>query len=394
MGALRRVASIASILGAILLSLFIAAPTNAHHSIDFDSHSCAEATPAPDDGEPDLTPAPEEPVEGEEPPPAGEEPTPAPKNCMPDEGDRIWGERTIKFSTSTDGTRPLKRVALYILSEDETIPDAQDGQPLLQELYSRDQDVRTYNTPFSWNSNEATPYNGHYKIYVEVDTYPAFTGSETHRATAERGDLRVDNRPDAVSAPKVIATTIGTATIQWEAAPEPDVLTYVVYRATTNSTGTKPAYSAFKQVGLTSGPAYRDSRATPGVHWYSVKVIRRSVVTEDEGISSTLSPISGPAHIKSPEQIAKEQEKDGKAPKRKIPFRDLSPPRVTSRLAAVADAPFKYKLPYDTDASAPTYDAPYEERPEGQDDPRTRMIPVAVGMFLLSSALAVGRMPF
>jgi hypothetical protein len=131
------------------------------------------------------------------------------------------------------------------------------------------------------------------------------------------------------------------------------------------------------------------------VHWYSVKVTRRSVVTEEEGISSTLSPISGPAHIKSPEQIAKEESKDGKAPKRKIPFRDLAPPRVTSRLAAVADAPFKYKLPYDTD-SAPTFDAPAEGSSSegGPDDPRTRMIPVAVGMFLLSSALAVGRMPF
>jgi hypothetical protein len=126
MGTARRIASILLVAGALVFSVTIGRPLHAHHSIDFDSHSCSEATPDPGDGEPDLTPAPEEPVEGEEPPPPGEEETPAPQNCMPDEGDRISGNRTVRFSTSTDGARPIKRVALYILSEDENIPDAQD----------------------------------------------------------------------------------------------------------------------------------------------------------------------------------------------------------------------------------------------------------------------------
>ena len=390
---LRRLVRLLAAVGLVAGVCLMSGPANAHHEIDFDSFNCDTSTPDPDE-EPDLTPAPTEPPDGGEQPPPGQQPTPAPQNCIPSEGERIWGTRVLEFRAETDGARPFKRIALYILSEEEGIPDAHAGQPLLEETYSRDEDVRLYDTPFSWDSVSQTPYNGKYKIRVEADTYPAFTGDESHPASVERKKLRVDNPPKAIDAPKILATTIASVTVQWEAAPEPDVLSYTVYRAVTK-TKKKPAYSAFKPVGVVTGAAYRDADVDPGFHWYSVKVTRRSIITPKTGISSTLSPISGVAQVKSPEELQKDEE-DGKTEPRKLAFRDLTPSEVTSRLAAVSDAPFAYKLPYDPDApdGAPSLRGADEQTGGGINDPRGPVLPVAVGMFLVSSALAVGRMPY
>jgi hypothetical protein len=371
--------------GVVAAVALLGAPLDASHSVDFESYNCPTESP-PSDEEPDVTPPSASP--DNEAPPA--EPTPAPENCMPIEGDRIWGNRLVRFSSSTNRFQPMKRIALYIFSQEEAIPHANEGKPLLEELYDRDDDIRNYDSPFTWNSNEATPYNGVYKIRVHADTYESAVSDDTHRAYADRVDLRVDNPPKAVPAPKIIAKTLGSVTLQWQAAPEPDVLSYTVYRAFTK-TSTKPPYANFKQVGITTGPAYRDTDVSPGFHWYTVNVTRRSVITEETGISSPPSAISDAAQVKSQKELEKEGEK---GPQRTIPYRNLGPTPPASRLAGVADAPFKYQLPFDKNAPESNQSFEGTEEEAGGTDPRGPVLPVAVGMFLVSSALAVGRMPF
>ena len=372
--------------GVVAVVSFLGAPLGASHSVDFESHNCPTASASPDE-EPDVTPT-TAPTPDSDAPPA--EPTPPPQNCMPMPGERIWGTRQIRFSTSTTATRPMKRIALYVLSQEETIPHANGGKPLLEELYDRNDEVESYDSPFSWNSVEATPYNGTYKIRVHADTYSTLS-NDTHRAYADRVDLMVDNPPKVLAAPKIVAKTLGSVTLQWQAASEPDVLSYTVYRAFTKTT-TKPSHANLKQIGVTTGPAYRDSDVKPGYHWYAIKVTRRSVITKDTGISSPISPISDAAQVKSQSQIDKEN--DDSDVQRTIPYRSLGPTPPASRLAGVADAPFKYQLPFDKNKPPSNQSFEGTEEEPGAPDPRGPVLPVAVGMFLVSSALAVGRMPY
>src|SRR5687767_8113212 len=95
-------------------TVYLGAPLSANHSIDFESHDCSPPPSPTPPGEPELTPPP-----SSAPTPTPTEPTPPPQNCMPDEGERIWGNRTIKFSTESQWPRSLKRVALSILSMEE-----------------------------------------------------------------------------------------------------------------------------------------------------------------------------------------------------------------------------------------------------------------------------------
>ena len=380
-----RIISAALIVGA---AAFFGAPVAADHPIiDFDSHTCSpEPSPSPP-GEPELTPPP-----SADPTPTPNEPTPPPQNCMPEENERIWGTRTIKFSVETTRFRPLKRVALYILSDEKGLPHANSGNPLLEELFPSDPPVESYEKRFKWKSVEITPRNGRYKIRVVADTYEV-TGGE-HRTMLERKRLLVDNPPVALAAPRLIATTVDNVSLEWDTSTAPDVISYDVYRAKTSSREKKPAFADFKPIGSTAATTYRDP-VPPGVYWYSVRVTRRSVVTPEKGISSPLSPMSWPADTKAilEKEIEKKDEKP--AERRLQPYRPFTPTqRVGSRLANAPDAPFAYKLPYDKNVGA--LDEPMEAGTDdpAANDPRGPVLPVAVGMFLLSSALAVGRMPY
>lgn len=384
----RRAIRILAIVGVVAVGAFVGAPSSADHTVDFTD--CADEpsnTPVPT-----LTPPP---VEGGEPTP---EPapgaTPPPQNCVPDEGERIWGARTLQF-TVDENSSDVDKVSLSILSQEESIPSANEGKPLTTWAGAD-------STPFQfeWVSNEATPYNGIYKLVVTAHARRRTLQSE-HNASAERVNLRVDNAPQPLAPPKVIATTIGSVTLEWQRAPEPDVTAYTIYRATTESTSVRPAYRDFKQVGITEGPAFRDSTVQPGVHWYSVRVTRRSVVTPDVGISSPASLMSGPAEVASP-QAPKPDGKGGggagtssdDAPIRNIYRRPQTVRTPSVRARALPDAPFAYKLPYDTPEERADFGAVEEGADEGPADPRGAVLPVAVGMFLVSSALAVGRMPY
>jgi hypothetical protein len=379
----RKAIRILALVGVVGVSTFVGTASRADHMIVFTDCSSASPSGAP---EPTLTPPP---VDGGEPtPPPQPESTPPPQNCMPDEGERIWGTRTLQFQI-VENRSDVDKVTLSILSMEDNIPSAGEGKPLATW-------TKADETPFTfnWDSYQATPYNAYYKVSVYAHARPR-TLQSGHETKAERMNLAVDNAPKPVPPPKVLATTLGSVTLEWQRAPEPDVTAYTIYRATTESPSIRPSYASFKQVGITTGPAFRDSTVHPGTHWYSVRVTRRSVVTPDAGISSPSSQISGPATVQSPKQIEKEKSDPKKpTPQRYIPYRQLAPPRPRTVARSIPDAPFAYKLPYDTPEGKADFGAVENGTDEGPTDPRGAVLPVAVGMFLVSSALAVGRMPY
>jgi hypothetical protein len=388
-GNVRKTIRVLATFGIVAASAFVGSTSSADHTIDF--NDCADATPGVPP-EPTLTPPP---VEGGEPTPAPDPgSTPPPQNCMPAEGERIWGARNLVFSVD-ENSSDVDKVSLSVLSQEVNIPSANEGKPLTTWAGA---DSTPFN--FDWVSTEATPYNGIYKVVVTAHARRRTLQSE-HNATAERVNLRVDNAPKPVPPPNVLAATLGSVTLEWQRAPEPDVTAYTIYRATTESTSVRPAYGDFKQVGITEGPAFRDSTVQPGVQWYSVRVTRRSVVTPDVGISSPASLMSEPAEVAGPQDEPKPGPKGGgggggstPGPIRNIYRRPqtVRPPAVRSR--AIPDAPFAYKLPYDTPEGKADFGAVEDGTDEGPSDPRGAVLPVAVGMFLVSSALAVGRMPY
>ena len=385
----RKAIRVLAIVGVFAASAFVGSASHADHTIDF--NECANASPGIPP-EPTLTPPP---AEGGEPTPQPDPgATPPPQNCMPAEGERIWGTRNLVFSVD-ENSSDVDKVSLSILSQEENIPSANEGKPLTTWAGA---DATPFN--FDWVSNEATPYNGIYKVLVTAHARRR-TLQADHTATAERVNLRVDNAPKPVAPPKVLAATLGSVTLEWERAVEPDVTAYTIYRATTESTSIRPDYGDFKQVGITEGPAFRDSTVQPGVQWYSVKVTRRSVVTPDVGISSPASLMSGPAEVASPQEPPTNGGGKGggstPGPVRNIYRRPQSVVRQPAvRARSIPDAPFAYKLPYDTPEEGKADFGTVENGTsnEGASDPRGAVLPVAVGMFLVSSALAVGRMPY
>lgn len=386
-----KAARIAAVVGVLAASTFAATASSADHVISFTE--CTQASPAA----PTFTPPP---VEGEETPPPQPEATPPPQNCMPADGERIWGTRTLRFEVD-ENSSTVDRVTLSILSQEDGIPSAHGGQAF---EVPPNGDTTNYN--FQWNSQEATPYNGIYKVRVVAYGRTGGLRPREHTASRERANLAVDNAPRTPAAPKVLSATVGSVTLEWQRAVEPDVTAYTVYRATTESKNVRPEYASFKQIGLTTGPAFRDSTVQPGVNWYVIRVTRRSVVTAEQGISSSLSPMSSPAEVSSPTTKPNDPKGDGsgdgkvddnddRPTRRFIPYRQLAPARPRAVARAVPEAPFAYKLPYDDEPGAGDFGAVEEGVGEGgATDPRGPVLPVAVGMFLVSSALAVGRMPY
>jgi hypothetical protein len=114
--------------------------------------------------------------------------------------------------------------------------------------------------------------------------------------------------------------------------------------------------------------------------------------------------MSGPAEVAGPQDDPKtggggsDKVSGGSTPGpvRNIYRRPQSVVRAPSvRSRSIPDAPFAYKLPYDTSEEGKAdFGAVEDGTEEGPSDPRGAVLPVAVGMFLVSSALAVGRMPY
>ena len=181
----------------------------------------------------------------------------------------------------------------------------------------------------------------------------------------------MDNAPTVPShAPKVLATTLGSVTLEWARAPEPDVTAYTRLPRD-DGEHERPSGVRAIQAGRHHGavPAFRDSTVQPGVHWYAVRVTRRSVVTPDIGISSPASPMSRsgsrsrarPSDPKDPGRATEEV----RHPAGSITAVRAARAAVRRRSVArsVPDAPFAYKLPYDTPEEARPTSGPSRTEP-------------------------------
>jgi hypothetical protein len=308
-------------------------------------------------------------------------PTPVPQDCTPASGERIAGTRDVRFVVNAAGNR-IHHVRLKILADnDGAVKDANGGNSVFERNFGGDDrptGIQVYD--YSWDSVKTTPLNGKYKLEAFVST-TSFEGA--HDDSEVRGNMRVDNPPVAVAAPEVVATTTSSSTIRWNKAKEADTQSYTVYRAQTKD-NKAPSADKLKPIAVVTGTEYRDTKVGEGVFWYAIRVTRRSVVTPEEGISSPLSKISSGATVKAAPT-------SGPAAKRRgIPYRQLSTVRGSGRPPPVPDAPYSAYLPYD---DAPESGSTEVEEP-GADDPRGPVLPVAVGAFLVSSALALGRMPY
>jgi hypothetical protein len=189
------------------------------------------------------------------------------------------------------------------------------------------------------------------------------------------------------------------------------VTRYTVYRALTSSTKAAPAENDFKFLGYSTSASYRDGQAgTPAAYWYAVVVTRRSVVTPKDGISSPMSDPSQPVTIAPPPPVATgggssgsgsnilSGSASGSSIRRFIPLNPLVlPPSRNGALSPVPDAPYSAQLPYGNTPEAggvgSTSSSSKDSEP-GATDPRGPVLPVAVGAFLVSAALALGRMPY
>jgi hypothetical protein len=319
---------------------------------------------------------------------------------MPTSKSVLRGTHTLSFSVSSDGFQPIKSVSLVVLADND--PNAHDAsRPLLSNTYncnSNGQPSGQILVP--WDTTTDTPYNGQYKVSITANTFANPTCSGTGRsASATQGQLIVDNPPGSVAAPRIIATTASTVTIGWDASTAKDFVRYEVYRAVTSSPKKAPETNDFQLWGYTTSPSFRDNQVSPGTYWYSVVVTRRSFVTPDTGISSPLSDPSKPATIVAPPVIYKPGSSPQSSVRRYIPLNPIVlPPSQALTAAPVPDAPYSAQLPYGNapeEGGAGAVAGPGNQNAEsGASDPRGPVLPVAVGAFLVSAALALGRMPY
>lgn len=285
---------------------------------------------------------------------------------------------------------------MFIHRGETDLPEPNEGVALISERYTRDDNVRSREYPYPWDTTTLTPHNGIYRVTVRAWAYTNLSGGQTHEISQAR-NLIVDNPPKTPAAPRIVSKTGTTVSVEWDKAPEPDVLSYRLFRAKSSKADKVPALAEFKEVASVATTSVRDEVKDDGFYWYTLIVSRRSVEnSENKGmISSAPSPISKAAEVKP----APDDDDDGDAPGAAAP---AFQPRVVSRLPRlttgsaglrpppVPDAPFSAILPYDLPEGA---DEIPEEDP-GVTDPRGPVLPVAVGAFLVSSALALGRMPY
>ncbi len=362
-------------------------PAHADHVISF--HACEDPEASP-------TPTPQ--------PSGSPSPSPGPEACIPDEGSRLTGVVNLGFEVVADGARPIERVDLYILADEADIPSPNDRAAVQSWTFQESEHVARRTFTYAWNTETLTPYNGRYKVQVVASTYNStHTGSASSpacngtRCVREQRDLRVDNPPKTLAAPRIVAKTATTVSVEWDKATEPDVTSYKLFRAKSSAPDKVPALAEFKEVASVATTSVRDEVKSEGVYWYTVVVTRRSVVEPDNrGISSAHSPISKAAEVKPAPDDDDDNDAPGGAAAPAFQPRVVSRlPRLTTGSAGlrpppVPDAPFSAILPYDLPEGA---DEVPEEDP-GVTDPRGPVLPVAVGAFLVSSALALGRMPY
>ena len=313
----------------------------------------------------------------------------------------VFGTQTLGFNVLSDGFQPLKNIKLTAESDGD--PGAQDAaQPLFNDGYTCNNQPNPRSTILvPWDTVMETPHNGKYEIVVTVETYSNPTCGGTGRTgTATRHSIVVDNAPDPVDAPKILATTPSTVTIQWDASTAPDVTHYEVLRAIGTSARVAPPPEAFHFLAFSTSPTYRDTQVSGGnVFWYAIIVNRRSVWPADKGEIS--SPMSGSSQAVSiaaatPPPSFNNGSADSSV-QRYVPLNPILLGSGNSGVSApVPDAPYSAQLPYGNAPEQGGVGASTNNKANeaGATDPRGPVLPVAVGAFLVSAALALGRMPY
>jgi hypothetical protein len=322
----------------------------------------------------------------------------------------------MRFSAHTDTIQThIDSVQAFITSKTQGVPNPNQSQIIVQcpSSCQSSSSSRTSETDaVPWDTNALTPYNGSYTFHVKA----RFLGNNgyPHDATKTADDqcvlgcnLVVDNPPQQPNAPKIVVATDKNVSLAWDANPEPDMTRYTIYRAVTKDKTTMPTDAQFKvdfTIEKSDHPSARDPVTGPGTYWYRVRATRSSyrAETRDTGISSQLSDRSGPGVVSTSKATAKPGTKKGGGKVVALPppaAAILTPPGLIPSVAAapppVPDAPYSAYLPYSKSNGAKE-DAgpPAPEAGASTADPRGAILPVAVGAFLVSSALALGRMPF
>lgn len=355
-------------------------------------------------------------------PPPGTSPSPtaspAPNNCVSNGGasDPIRNVRVFQFTVrTTTSSAYIAQVVAHLDSQTQGVPSPADKDVTLV-CPTGDEDAstpgcqsssaqpRSGTYSFVWDSNAVTPYNGTYRFRVDATFSNAQGGIESYHNTVEqkRDNLIVDNFPQQPDAPRIVVATASTVSLAWNANPEPDILSYTVKRAVTKDKNTPPADSQFKVDFTTTGTTLRDPVKDAGAYWYRVSATRRSIITPETGITSVDSQTSAPAVVGTATPSAKPGAKSGSQHVVALPpppAAVLTPPGLIPSVAAapppVPDAPFSAYLPYQSSgASEDGGPSAPSEAGASTVDPRGAVLPVAVGAFLVSSALALGRMPF
>jgi hypothetical protein len=407
LGVTARVAAVIGIVGASALQ-----GVSAHATDNVSFLSCTSPTPTPS-ATPTGSPSGTSGSPGPSP-----TPTATPDNCVPASGTVITDVRTMRFSVSTNTTGAyIDEVQAFIDSHTNGVASPDPTRVIVQ-CPTGDEDASTpgcqssnaqprngiYAVP--WDTNDLTPYNGVYTFRVRAHfvgpTHDNTVQQPTNNQCSLGCNLIVDNPPVQPNAPRIVVTTASSVSLAWDANPEPDITSYTVYRAITKDKKTAPTDAQFKLDFVTVGTSVRETVKDPGAYWYKVKATRRSFAPDnkDTGISSPLSARSG-AGVVSSTSTDKATKKTGGHVVALPPTAAavLTPPGLIPAVAAapppVPDAPYSAFLPYKSSgANAEDAGPPAPEAGAGGVDPRGAVLPVAVGAFLVSSALALGRMPF
>ncbi len=333
--------------------------------------------------------------EGDTPP--SHDPEESHGGCIPLEQQILRETHRLTFEVRAPTGGSIERVQLFIRTQEEVLGIPSPGQV---EEWSYDQfEVDSARLSFDWDTADLTEYNSVYSIEVRASTYSP--GAHTYRR--ERRNLRVDNLPDEPEAPRMILANEHGVSLEWSEAPDVDVEGYNLYRARTAEPNKIPANADFAGIRRVTKTDYFDEVDVSGVYWYKVQVVRRSVVDPDRGARSPLSDRSaeGGVVIKptpAPTQPPQTNGDGGSTESRPRPRLTPRPvPRPVPRPAPVEEAPFSAVLPFDVpedddDDRAASFGPPEEAR-DRDDGSRQGLFAAAIGAFLVSSALAIGRLP-
>lgn len=340
--------------------------------------------------------------------PSNVTPDPDDNRCTPTENGTVTGSRTIAFTAQAGTGNRLRQVKVFAISEDADgkIPSAgqpNPGDPIGQNDWPTwGESQNQASLSYSWDTVTDPGYNGLFTIRVEALSQNAASQPEATPKTVEIKHVAVNNPPAKPAAPVILNASSEGVSVQWQQAKEPDLkqAPYTVYRAHTDTAKDKPKDKDFDKIWTTASDHHFDPVTEAGAYWYKVEVTRNSPVS-NTGVSA-LSDASGDPGVVIPPPPTPEPtplppgQTPGPTP---TPVRTPPPlPKIVIKPAPVPDAPFSTVLPYeDVPEPAPGESLPPQALPQSPirdaSQSRAGVLPVAVGAFLVSAALLLGRLP-